>query len=284
MLKDSTIDSQHSVDPGNARKTGTTITVLQISDMHLLSHPDQKFLGINTEESFHAVVDLAKSRKWPPDLILFTGDLAQDSSYDAYVRLQHYLARLECPCYCLPGNHDDLQIMKNIFAGDNVSCQDQVILPEWQIICLNSKMIGGEGGHIASDELQKLDRLLSELPDKYALVSVHHHCLPVGSRWLDTMVIDNRSEFFAVLQSHKQVRAVVCGHIHQHLDVRYGNLRILGTPSTCFQFKPNSEDFALDMQPAGYRWIDLCADGSIETAVSRLAELPQGLDINSSGY
>jgi Icc protein len=42
----------------------------------------------------------------------------------------------------------------------------------------------------------------------------------------------------------------------------------MSTPSTCAQFLPSSEFFALDERPPGMRWIELCDDGSIETEVT----------------
>jgi Icc protein len=41
----------------------------------------------------------------------------------------------------------------------------------------------------------------------------------------------------------------------------------MSSPSTCAQFQPSSDTFALDTRPPGYRWIDLHADGSIDTSV-----------------
>jgi len=58
----------------------------------------------------------------------------------------------------------------------------------------------------------------------------------------------------------------------------------MATPSTSIQFKPMTADFALDPQPPGYRWLELQADGHINTGIERLAELPAGLDLSSGGY
>jgi Icc protein len=44
-------------------------------------------------------------------------------------------------------------------------------------------------------------------------------------------------------------------------------LRLLSTPSTCAQFRPGSDSFAIDERPPGYRWLDLRADGRLDTEV-----------------
>ena len=55
-------------------------------------------------------------------------------------------------------------------------------------------------------------------------------------------------------------------------------------PSTCVQFKPGSEDFAVDDAAPGYRWFDLHADGRIETAVSRVEGVEFEVDFSVKGY
>ena len=67
------------------------------------------------------------------------------------------------------------------------------------------------------------------------------------------------------LRTLKRVRATVFGHVHQEYDDDYEGIRILATPSTCRQFKPGSDKFAVDDKPPAYRHITLGADGSVET-------------------
>ena len=50
--------------------------------------------------------------------------------------------------------------------------------------------------------------------------------LPTGAAWLDTMILGNAEEFFALLARFPQVKAVVFGHIHQAMDVSRDGLRL----------------------------------------------------------
>ena len=45
------------------------MTILHISDLHLFSDGEQSLLGVNTHESFRAVLDDAKLRGVDPDQI-----------------------------------------------------------------------------------------------------------------------------------------------------------------------------------------------------------------------
>ena len=90
----------------------------------------------------------------------------------------------------------------------------------------------------------------------------------MGSRWLDGVGLRNGNQLMEIVTATSNVRAVVWGHVHQASDRRRDGVRLISTPSTCSQFLPNSDAFALDSRPPGYRWIDLYADGTIETEVA----------------
>lgn len=260
------------------------VKIVQITDLHILPSENATVGGVNTWACYKSVLALAQKNRWPPDLILCTGDLAHAPSREGYQRLRKSFESLALPCICLPGNHDDGELMAEIFHEENLSCLGQRVIDGWQILCLNSQLPGEERGHLDDGELERLEICLSRQPDKHALITLHHHTIPSGSRWLDQMVLDNSRDFFAILDRHPQVRAVLCGHIHQMMDSERSAIRFLGTPSTCFQFKPGSETFALDNAAPGYRWLELYPDGRIDTAVERLGALPLGLDLATAGY
>jgi Icc protein len=56
--------------------------------------------------------------------------------------------------------------------------------------------------------------------------------------------------------------------VHQAGDRTRNNVRFLSTPSTCAQFLPSSDFFALDDRPPGMRWLELHEDGRIDTEIS----------------
>jgi Icc protein len=78
--------------------------------------------------------------------------------------------------------------------------------------------------------------------------------------------------------------AVITGHVHQHHDSQWGDIPVYSTPSSCVQFKQNSDDFALCEQPPGYRWLDLCADGSLVTGVEFLSGFNQRPNLDCESY
>ncbi len=268
----------------NNIRRNNSVEVLQITDLHLLSEPEKRLLGVKTDETARQVIELAKSKTWPPDLIVLTGDLTQEPLAPTYRRLDQTLQSLGVPCVCLPGNHDDPLLMQRELNSENVYCATQILSDAWQIICLDSSKPESEAGYFTGETLEMLENYLDRFPEKFALVCLHHHPVLIGSAWLDTMVLAENDKFFAILKSHSQSRGVACGHIHQALDTTYENLQVFGTPSTCFQFKAGSANFLLDNKAPGFRHFSLHPDGTIETQVFRLPEPPNGLNLLSSGY
>lgn len=260
------------------------ISILQLTDTHIMASPEETLLGVSTAYYFNAVLEsvLTSNRKF--DLCLVTGDIAQDPCTASYEFILKNLQRLNIPCFCLPGNHDDLAIMQQVLATDSVNCLKHIYLGNWQIICLNSQVSNSANGYLSDDELGFLELCLKNNPDSYSLVAVHHHAIPCGSSWMDTMMIENAQDLFAILERYPKVKTLVTGHIHQATDSQLNSLRVLTTPSTCFQFKPFSEHFSLDGSSPGYRWINLLQDGAIDAGIIRIPEKIMGLQADDGGY
>lgn len=229
--------------------------------------------GVNTYDTFRAVIHDAMSASQPPDAIIATGDLVQDETRAGYEHFREALARYNLPVYCIPGNHDSPDIMNDVIGNSPFQVGGTVTLDNWSIILLSSFSHGDDGGRLSASELERLRKTLAVSKSSHALICVHHHPVPMGSRWLDGVALRNSDEFFAVVDQSTQVRGILWGHVHQASDAMRDHVRLMSTPSTCSQFLPNSDNFALDTRTPGYRWLELRQDGTIETTVVWLERL-----------
>ncbi|GGD00652.1 3',5'-cyclic-AMP phosphodiesterase [Halopseudomonas salina] len=246
-----------------------TICIVQLTDSHLYADPDADLLGLDTHASLRAVVDLVRDEVPQMDLVLATGDIAQDGNERAYHRFIEIVDALPAPCCWIPGNHDDAAVMARIGADSGLT-QEWVDAGNWRIVLLDSSIPGTVAGHLAAQQLSILQQAIDSAGERFVMVCLHHHPVPIGCDWMDPLGLLNANDLWARLHTHKNVKVVLWGHIHQELDQQLEGIRLLATPSTCVQFASHSSDFATDTQAPGYRTLMLLPDGQVETSVSRL--------------
>ncbi|WP_196161347.1 3',5'-cyclic-AMP phosphodiesterase [Reinekea sp. G2M2-21] len=258
-------------------------TLVQITDPHLHATQEGTLLGMNTENSLKLIVDQIRQEVSDIDLIIATGDIAQDSSVQAYKNFLRFIDPLNAPMRWIPGNHDSRANMTEAVQGLD-HAEPVYVLGDWVVVMLDSIVPERVYGNLAKDQLDILEQALSQYPDKYILVTLHHHPISMHSRWIDQIGVRNRDALTDLLKQHSNVRAVVCGHVHQESDELVNGVRFMSTPSTCVQFKPKSQDFGIDSLGPGFRKLILNPDGTIDTTVSRIEGVDFEIDYSQKGY
>ena len=245
------------------------IRLLQLSDPHLFGPAEGALRGVVTRRSLQSVLRHARAHSWNAEAILLTGDLVNDDP-GGYAAVRELFGNLGKPVWCLPGNHDDLQVMRAELGQAPFRIGGHHDLGQWRIVMLDSCVRGQAHGELSAAELARLEAALESAQDRQVLIGLHHHPLPMGSRWIDSVALKNPEDLYAVTDRYARVRVIVWGHVHQSHDSRRHGVRLLGTPSTCAQFLPHSDRFAIDPAPPAYRRLTLRADGSIDTEVLRV--------------
>lgn len=262
------------------------VRFIQITDPHLFSHEQYDLLGINTAQSFQAVLNAVSATDFAYDFVLATGDLVQDHHREAYHRFGQMTKALHKPLFWLEGNHDTQPQMDNALALYQHLYPEKHLLAgeHWQLILLDSHLEDQPKGWLAPSQLDFLTRMLTQYPDRYTLIVLHHNILPTGSLWLDQHSLANAEQLADTLFPFKQVKALLHGHIHQAVDSLWKGYRVFATPSTCIQFKPNCADFTLDLLPQGWREMTLLPNGQIHTEIKRLTPPYFLPNTDASGY
>ena len=253
--------------------------ILQITDPHLYGNASGHLRGVETDSSLRDVLDDAFAQGVDYAAILATGDLVQDDP-SGYLRFKSILGGLQKPVLCIPGNHDEPELMRRSLCDAPFQYCGTRAQGAWQFIMLDSDHPGHVGGRLSEAELQRLDAALASSP-AHALICLHHHPVPMGSRWLDAIGLANAEDFWRIVDGHPHVRGVAWGHVHQAYDGKRNDVCLMGTPSTCAQFLPHSDRYALDTRPPAYRRLELHDDGRIDTAVRWV--LREGLTHSAAG-
>jgi len=247
-----------------------SILLVQLTDPHLFAESDGRLLGLATASSLQQVIELVRKEQPKIDLLLATGDIAQEASLAAY----RWTA----------GNHDCMQTLQQACLGTD-RLDPVTDIGHWRIILLNSALPGEAYGYLADEELARLEYALSEAPKRHCLIALHHHPVDVGCAWLAPIGLRNSAALFNCIKRFSQVRLILWGHVHQPFAQQCGKLHLLATPSCSIQFAAHSEDFKISREAPGYRWLRLFADGQIKSGVSRINNFnADAIDFSGAGY
>ena len=255
--------------------------IIQITDTHLMDDPEASFVQINPEHSFHAVIQDILAKFPHIDAIVHTGDLAQVAKPETYQRYQDFMSKLNIPFYQVPGNHDHAAIFPFYQPEPTPGT---LIFDDWCICLLNTAVEGQIDGWIKTEQLQILKTILNEHRQHHVILACHHHPLEMKSKWIDRHKLKNTHELQDVLAEFDNIKMVICGHVHQDSVNVWQNISFFSTPSTSVQFKPLSDDFALDTIAPGYRSLHLKQNGEFTTQIHRLHNFVQQINKEISGY
>jgi Icc protein len=205
-------------------------TVLQISDTHLSTEPMMTDHG-DPDVSLRATIDAVRETR--PDLVLLTGDLADDGSVEALRRVRDFVAELSAPVLALAGNHDDLVHLHSVFEST-----DTFEVGEWRVLAVETLIPGEIHGSVDVDEL--VDRL-DRVDDRPTLIAMHHPPLsPSTHPWFQLI---GAQQLLAAMATRPHVRAIVSGHLHEAFDRRSGDLVVCSAPSSLYAIEHDGDDF-----------------------------------------
>lgn len=240
---------------------------------------EERLLGVDTRASMWAVLERALA-DFTPDAILVSGDVAHDAKTQTYAELDRELRTWfsgEVRYVC--GNHDSIIPMRE--AGLDES---NLQLGSFTLVITDTHAEGEVEGEFSHFDLATLEEKLAASESEHILVVGHHSPIEIGTPWLDAHRIRGSQLLIDCLAQDERVRGYIFGHIHQEFSTRLEEFEVFATPSTCFQFLPGSQSFALDSRPAGYRHLRLHDCGRIETKVHRVPGVPRDLDATTPGY
>ncbi len=198
--------------------------ICQLTDLHMCPPGSLAAGGLDTnamaDRAFAAVAGLDP----PPDAILVTGDLADRGSAAEYTLFLASMRRhVQAPIYVIPGNHDRRDTMRQVLGGlpglggpDAGEFVQYVVddLP-LRLVMLDTLVPGEAHGELCAARLDFLERSLAAAPQRPTLVAMHHPPFACGIGFMDRIGLRRPDEFAAVIARHRQVRRVLCGHVHR---------------------------------------------------------------------
>jgi 3',5'-cyclic AMP phosphodiesterase CpdA len=217
--------------------------IAQLTDLHLTEESGRAQSLVNTNEHFDKVVESLNALDVKPDVILITGDIADDAHPQAYAKLRSRIADLPAPCFMVPGNHDDQALLRACFPdhpGMTGDPHDPINFAidtyDVRLIGLDSTIRGSHCGFLCKTRLEWLEQCLASQPDRKTLIFMHHPPFNTGLAEMDAYSLRGRSRthFAELVVSHPQVVRIICGHVHRPIHTLFAGVPTSIAPSIAF--------------------------------------------------
>jgi len=225
-----------------------TKSFIQISDSHIDN--DKLVMGVDSQKNLSAIVSNISKNYF--DALLISGDLAHNGTLESYQKLKKILNPFENKIYLLPGNHDNLSNLTQIF---NESYLCNLIIGCWEVIIIDSVQVGKVSGRLDDEQLHSLSQKISSSNAKYIVLCLHHPPVSMQSDWDDALSLENPEDLFTVIDQFENIKAIIWGHAHQCAEFHRKGVKLFSCPSTALQFNGQSG--------IGYNHYTLNDDGEI---------------------
>jgi 3',5'-cyclic AMP phosphodiesterase CpdA len=218
-----------------SREPAATHRIGHISDSHFtasgLLHD-----RVPTGETFSAALAALEASGVPVDVVVHTGDVADEGEAGAYTAAAAALAASRLPVLAVPGNHDDRAAMREHLLGlpgstdplDTVHDIDGL-----RLVLLDTSIPGRVEGGLDEDQLDRLRSVLREPAEHGTVIALHHPPVPVEVTGLQRLHLTGQDRLAEAIAG-TDVRAVLGGHLHYATTSLFAGVPVFVAPATAY--------------------------------------------------
>ncbi len=253
--------------------------VTQFSDMHFCTDPEAA--SRNTDDTWDAVfADAFDAGRPLADLVVITGDIADNGTEAEYEKIAEKLARIPVPTVVCPGNHDRQVAFDAILPRPGISNRRTLRVGSWLFLFADSNADGRERrpdgslvdredrthahGRFGNAEVAWIAETVERSDADHAFVWTHH---PPGAFGFFSKP-DHDAEFARLVEMVPEIVGVGAGHTHTYKTHECGGRPIHQCPSLSVNI--DFENFTT--LPPGYRTYEFSDDGSVASEAHLVGE------------
>ncbi len=227
--------------------------LIQLTDLHLgLAGEDTR--GIDVRSNFLKALEIVE--KHQPDALVISGDICYRApELPIYEWMAMQMERLNLPWEVIPGNHDDIDMMRQFLNIEKDIKPDGLYFTR-KIAGENIIFLDSGPATMQAAQLEWLEQQLQK-NQKDLIIFIHHPPILCGVPYMDKKhAFKSREEIKEILLAHNHNLTIFTGHYHVEKTVRLKNLEVNITPSTFFQISQETIDFSVDHKRPGFRIIE----------------------------
>jgi Icc protein len=181
-----------------------------------------------------------------PEAIIFSGDLTDKGSVEAYRRLrtvcEEYARRMDAQLIWAMGNHDERANFRELLLDEpprTLPVDRSYHLGGLRVLVLDSSTPGHHHGEITDDQLRWLEGELATKADDGTLLVIHHPPVPPVQELAVLSELRNQEHLGQVLEG-SDVIGILSGHTHHSVFSTFANIPVSVASSTSY-----NQDLAL---------------------------------------
>ncbi len=221
--------------------------VAHLSDVHLLANGVLQYGAVDTEAGLRLALQRLRHVHPAPQVLIFTGDLADKAEPVAYARLREmvepFAAELGAQLVWVMGNHDDrAEYSAALFdeaGGADEATQDRVYdVAGLRVIALDTSVPGYHHGDLTSAQLDWLRDQLATPAAHGTILAMHHPPIPVPMlRAAEIIELLDQHRLAAVIEG-SDVRSIVGGHFHFSTYSTFAGIPVSVASASCYTSDP----------------------------------------------
>jgi 3',5'-cyclic AMP phosphodiesterase CpdA len=222
--------------------------VAHLSDPHLLAGGRLQYGVVDTEAGVvRALARLARVDP-PPQVLVFTGDLADRGEPAAYARLRELVepaaAAMGAVVVWVMGNHDERAAYASGLFDEPVdrtgdAPQDRVYdVAGLRVVALDTSVPGYHHGEVTDGQLAWLSNVLATPAPHGTLLALHHPPVPVPMLRAAEMIELLDQQRLADVLAGSDVRGILGGHLHFSTWSTFAGIPVSVASASCYTSDP----------------------------------------------
>ncbi len=216
------------------------MSLLHISDTHLLGGDRQLWGSIDAAERLTALLERVVASGEKPSALVFTGDLADIGEEDAYRTLRRsvepFAEALGAQIIWVMGNHDEREpFARALFGEDNTGEPlDRVYdIDGLRLIALDTSVPGFHHGELTASQHEWLRGVLATPAPHGTLLAMHHPPIPTPIDMMGVIELDDQAALWQSIAG-SDVRGIVAGHLHYSTFSAYQGIPVSVAAAMCY--------------------------------------------------
>jgi Icc protein len=221
-----------------------THVVAHLSDVHLLAGGERQYGVIDTEAGLLRALERLRNVQPPPQVLVFTGDLADKAEPAAYSRLRELVepaaAEMGAQVVWTMGNHDErAEYAAGLFDEESEAPQDRVYdVAGLRVIALDTSVPGYHHGDLTADQLEWLRDQLATPAEHGTILAMHHPPIPLPMlRAAEIIELLDQHQLAAVVEG-TDVRSILGGHFHFSTYSTFAGIPVSVASASCYTADP----------------------------------------------